>query len=331
MSKASSILIAAGFTISSIIVAAAEPIESLAGSLSASGDYGEVLSAIDAIGAEATSLTLFWDDLQQDGHYNADPDWPVIAQTVYPPKDISIQLTFAVIDTLSDRRPAELRNLAWDDPLVVESFAALATDVLTRMPDVDLISVAIGNEVDGYLSGAAVDEYTRFFDDAREVIQTLRPDMPVTVKMTWSGLNQRPDMLALARRGDALSITWYPMDRAFQFADPDTALQDMTAMAAIADGPWELSEVGYPSNGCGSSTPEAQARFHSGLTMSAAAHPNLRFVQRVWSHDISTAEVGSYLEYYQTNADCFGSFLASLGLRTNNDEPKPAFKALVDR
>ena len=88
----------------------------------------------------------------------------MIAQTVYPPKDISIQLTFAVIDTLSDRRPAALRSLAWDDPLVVESFASLATDVLTRMPDVDLISVAIGNEVDGHLSGAAVDEYTQFFD-----------------------------------------------------------------------------------------------------------------------------------------------------------------------
>ncbi|MEP5761364.1 MAG: hypothetical protein ABJ327_19010 [Litoreibacter sp.] len=331
MSRTSSILIAAGFTVSSIVVAAAEPIDSLAGTLSASGDYGEVLSAIDAIGAEATSLTLYWDDLQQDGDYIADPDWPVIAQTVYPPKDISIQLTFAVIDTLADRRPAALRNLAWDDPLVVESFAALATDVLTRMPDVDLISVAIGNEIDGHLSGAAVDEYKQFFDGAREVIHSIRPDVPVTIKMTWSGLNQRSDMLALARHGDALSITWYPMDSAFQFADPDTALQDMTAMATMANGPWELSEVGYPSDGCGASSPEAQARFHSGLTMSAATQPDLRLVQRVWSHDISTAEVTGYLEYYRTNADCFKTFLASLGLRTNHDEPKPAFEALVDR
>lgn len=331
MSKTYSILIAAGFTLSSVVVAAAEPIESLAGTLSASGDYGEVLSAIDAIGADATSLTLYWDDLQKDGDYIADPDWPVIAQTVYPPNDISIQLTFAVIDTLTDRRPAALRNLAWDDPLVIDSFAALATDVLTRMPNVDLISVAIGNEVDGHLSGAAVDEYKRFFDSARDIIQTIRPDIPVTIKMTWSGLNQRPEMLALAQRGDALSITWYPMDSAFQFADPETALQDMTAMAAMADGSWELSEVGYPSNGCGSSSPEAQAHFHSGLTMSAATQPDLRLVQRVWSHDISTAEVASYLEYYRTNSDCFGSFLASLGLRTNNDETKPAFEALIER
>lgn len=331
MSRTSSILIAAGFTVSSIVFAAAEPIESLAGTLSASGDYGEVLAAIDAIGAEATSLTLYWDDLQLDGDYIADPDWPVIAQTVYPPRDIRIQLTFGVIDTIADRRPAALRNLAWDDPRVVEGFAALTTNVLSRMPDVDLVSVAVGNEVDGHLSGEAVDEYKRFFEHARDAIHSIRPDVPVTIKMTWPGLSKRPDMLALARHGDALSITWYPMDNAFHFADPDGALQELKAMAAMADGPWELSEVGYPSHGCGASSPEAQARFHSGLTMSAATQPNLRLVQRVWSHDISTAEVSSYLEYYRTNADCFVSYLASLGLRTNNDEPKPAFEVLVDR
>lgn len=49
-----------------------------------SGDYAEVLAAMDAIGADATSLTLFWDDLVKDGVYVADPDWPAIAEAVYP-------------------------------------------------------------------------------------------------------------------------------------------------------------------------------------------------------------------------------------------------------
>lgn len=315
----------------SSVVVSAEPIESLAGTLPASGDYGEVLAAIDAIGAAATSLTLYWDDLQQGGAYVADPDWPVIAQAVYPPRDIKIQLTFAVIDTLTDRRPAELQDLAWDDQRVIESFVALATDALSRMPDVDLVSVAIGNEVDGLLTDASAEEYARFFVQARKAVHAIRPDVPVTIKMTWSGLRNRPTMRALARQGDALSITWYPMDDVFHFADPDTALGELPEMAALADGPWELSEVGYPSQGCGASSPQTQARFHAGLATAAAMQPDLRLVQRVWSHDISTAEVAGYAHYYRTDAACFTAFLASLGLRTARDDPKPAFDALVAR
>ena len=160
---------------------------------------------------------MYWDDLQRGGDYLADPDWPAIAQAVYPARGLRIQLTFAVIDTLEDRRPVELRNLAWDDPRVVDGFATLAVEVLSRMPDVDLISVAIGNEVDGHLDDAALADYTRFFVRAREAVHSIRPDVPVTIKATWPGLRNRPDLRAMTRRGDALSITWYPMDEFFRF------------------------------------------------------------------------------------------------------------------
>jgi exo-beta-1,3-glucanase (GH17 family) len=199
------------------------------------------------------------------------------------------------------------------------------------MPDVDLVSVAIGNEVDAHLSDQTADAYAVFFERAREAIHAIRPDVPVTMKMTWAGLRDRPALRAVALRGDALSITWYPMDDAFRFADPDVALAELTDMAAMADGPWELSEVGYPSNGCGASSLQLQARFHAALSAATAQQPDLQLVQRVWSHDISAAEVAAYAVYYKTNERCFTSFLASLGLRTARDEPKPAFEALMDQ
>ena len=138
-------------------------------------------------------------------------------------------------------------------------------------------------------------------------------------------------MQTLARQGDALSITWYPMNARFQFLDPDDALNDLVKMAALADGPWELSEVGYPSHGCGASSEQAQADFHTGLAAAAGLYPDLTLVQRVWSHDISAAEVSAYAGYYRTDVDCFRAFLGSLGLRTAQDRAKPAFEALVAR
>ena len=311
--------------------ATAQPIESLAGTIPSSGDYGAVLTAIDAIGAKATSLTLFWDELEKDGIYQAEPDWPTIAEAVYPTRQIRIQLTFATIDTLTDRRPPDLKDFAWDHPVVVQRFVKMAQEALSRMPNVNLISIAIGNEVDGHLASDMVDEYASFFEAAQGELKGIRPDVPVTVKTTWQGLKTRPEILKLAQRGDALSITWYPMDALFHFQEPHQAIEELDEMAAVARGPWELSEVGYPSTGCGASSEEAQARFHSELTRAARTQPNLKLVQRVWSHDISSAEVEAYADYYNQDAACFGSFLSSLGLRTGRDEAKPAFDALTTR
>ena len=307
------------------------PVLSLAGTMPTSGDYGEVLAAIDGIGATATSLSLFWDDLERGGAYAPDPDWPAIAQAVYPPRDLALQLTFSVIDTVADRRPADLRGLPWDDLRVIERFDALAGEVLSRMPGVDLVSVAVGNEVDGVLADRDVDEYARFLTAARDAIHARRPDVPVTVKVTWDGLRSRPEILDLARIGDGLSITWYPMDGGFGFLAPDAALRELDAMAALADGPWELSEVGYPSGGCGASSEAAQARFLVGLRERAASLAALRLVQIVWSHDIPAAGVSADAGYYRVGDPCFASFLATLGLLTAKGAPKPAYEALAGR
>ena len=296
-----------------------------------SGDYGAVLAAMDDIGANATSLTLYWDDLVKNGTYGADPDWPSIAEAVYPSHSIKIQLTFAVIDTLADRRPPELQDLTWDDPHVVRSFAIMAKEVLARMPNIDLVSIAVGNEVDGHLSRDKVNEYARFFEQAKSTLHDLRRDVPVTVKVTWPGMRDHPEFRALARKGDAFSITWYPMDANFHFHPPSEALAEMRAMDAMANGPWELSEVGYPSDGCGASSERTQAIFHEGLISAQALYPNLTLVQRVWSHDISSAEVSAYSEYYASDANCFRAFLGSLGLRTARDLAKPAFNTLKAR
>ena len=318
-------------TVTCPVASLAEPIESLAGTMPASGDYGAILSAIDEIGAQATSLSVYWDDLQRDGVYVADPDWPAIAQAVYPPRDIRIQLTFSVIDTLTDRRPEELQDLAWDDPQNIERFVAVAQDTLDRMPDVTLVSIAIGNEVDGYLFGTEVREYARFFQHARHALSKIRPDTPISIKVTWPGFRDRPEIRALAQRGDVISLTWYPMNDAYQFLAPVDALAEMSYMDAAADGPWELAEVGYPSNGCGAASEAAQSAFHEGLSDAAQSYPDLRLIQRVWSHDIPSEAVAAYAEYYQTDADCFRSFLGGLGLLTYDGTAKLAFDALTSR
>jgi len=79
---------------------------------------------------------------------------------------------------------------------------------------------------------------------------------------------------------------------------------------------------------CGWASPGAQAQFFAvRLAATEAAHR----VQLVWSHDISPAQVVAYRGYYAIADPCFASYLGSLGLKTADDAPKPAFEALTGR
>jgi len=47
--------------------------------------------------------------------------------------------------------PADLAGTPFDDPAFIQRFKALLDYVLAQIPDLQLTSLAIGNEIDGYL------------------------------------------------------------------------------------------------------------------------------------------------------------------------------------
>lgn len=327
-------LLAAAVAASGALVAPADadPLRSLAGTMPSAGpragDYGAVLAAMDALGARATALSLAWDLLEADGAYAADPDWPAIAEAVYPPRNLSLHLTFAVIDTGTDRRPADLRALAWDDPRVARRFVAFAEAALARMPSTDLAAIAVGNEVDAHLRGRDWAAFGRFLDAVTPRLRALRPGVPVTTTMTWDGLRASAAARRLSARGDALSVTWYPAGPGFDFGAPVDADAALDAMARVAAGrPIHLAEVGAPSDGCGS-TPERQAETLARIDAAARARSEVALVQFVWSHDVSAAAVAAEAAFHGIADPCFARFLGSLGLRDAADRAKPAFDAL---
>ncbi len=137
--------------------AQADPLLSIAGTMDARGDYDVMLDQLDAAQADATSLSLFWDEMEIDGAYAPPFDWPAISNLVYPGRDLQAQLMISVIDTVADRRPADLRDLSYDDPAVITRFSAFLTEVLNRMPAVALTSIGIGNRGLSLCSNAIFD------------------------------------------------------------------------------------------------------------------------------------------------------------------------------
>ncbi len=317
-----------------VSAAHADPILSIAGTMASDGDYDRVLQALSDVGAKATPLSLFWDDLEPNGTYAPDPDWPAIANAIYPANNLQIALMFSVLDTVADRRPSDLQALPYNDPAVIARFTAFLTEVLTRMPDVELTSVGIGNEVDGVLTGAEWDKYGRFFVAAREVVHGVRPGVPVGMTITWAGLigPEATKARALADLGDVWMINYYPLLDGFRIDDPASLPTTLDAMLTAAQTKSVyLTEVGYPSGGCGA-TPVGQVDFVRGVLEYADDHADrIGMVTLVWLHDLSADEVSGYTTYYGIKDACFADYLTTLGLRTADGTDKPAFAWLRDR
>lgn len=295
--------------------------------------FEDAVALIKRAGAEATSLSLFWDDLEPSpGNYAPEFDWPTIANAYYPTEDLSLTLTFSVIDTNADRRRADLTDIQWDDPTLLAAFAKHIDDVLIRMPDVEIVAISVGNEVDGVLiSDAEIAAYSRFLASARHVIQTHRPNVPMGAKITFASLTD--NLLAwepILSESTALMTTYYPLDPDFRVRPPSTVRADMDLLSSVAPGlPIYILEAGYPSAGCGASV-DAQAEFVQNLrTETALRSDQFALVSLSWLTDLSDAEISQYVDYCGIADNCFRAYLASLGLRHQTGEFKPAFVLLI--
>lgn len=296
--------------------------------------YENAVALVKQAGATATSLSLFWDELEPvPGQYSADPDWPAIANAYYPSEGMRLTLTFSVIDTVADRRPEALQDLAWDDPQVIAAFASHLNIVLARLKDTEILTLSIGNEVDGLLSSPAeIAAFARFVSHARETIRRHRPGIPVGTKLTFAGALRDPALWQpLFETSTALQITYYPLAADFGIAHDLDVARDLDTMAALAPGlPLHVLEAGYPSEGC-RGTPTGQRAFVQDLLASADAMPRVKLVSLTWLTDIPTAQVDGYAAYYGVNAPCFARYLASLGLRDQTGRAKPALDWLLSR
>lgn len=106
----------------------------------------------------------------------------------------------------------------------------------------------------------------------------------------------------------------------------------MPSMVAMAAGkPVYLSELGYPSGGCGSSEAGQRDFIEAAFAAWAQNADSIPLVTLVWLHDISEEQLATYTDYYGIGDDCFARYLGTLGLRGHDGTDKPAFEWLREQ
>jgi hypothetical protein len=298
-------------------------------------DYASSFDVARAAGAQAVELALNWDDIEvEPGVYRPNPNWLAIAANYYPAYGTRIALGINAVDTVTDRRPAWLKSKRWDDPEVVESYKRLCVWILNNSGSLDLLSLALGNEVDALLGDSTEDwkAYINLATATAVEVKARRSQLVSGVKTTFAALAgpQSDSVRALHRAMDAAMLTYYPLASDFIAKPPQFVAGDFAfAAGALPGKPIYFAEIGYPASEMCGSSPALQAEFVRQAFAAWDRHAvQIGFLNFVWLNDIGDAELKEYVTYYGVDASCFAEFLGTLGLRRDG-AAKPAFEALA--
>ena len=300
-------------------------------------DFGDALTVATDAGMEVTNLALAWDDLETaPGRFDPDPNFLAVADAFYPDVGLRVALELNPVDTNNDRRPPDLRGLPFDHPDVLARFSALLTWAAAEAPDLGVVSLTLGNEVDALLGddAEAWAAYGRFFTETSRRARSLWPGVGVGVKATFDGLvgPSRDRLAALNASADVVMATYYPLGADFAPRPPGTVGPDFDRLAALyPDRPISILEAGYPSGSeCGGSE-AAQAAFVREAFAAWDRHADqVRLVSFTWLTDLAPETVSALAAYYGVGGRCFEDFLGTLGLREHGGRAKPALRALAE-
>lgn len=286
-------------------------------------DYDQVIENARGLGAESIRLSVYWDDMETaPGVFNPDPNWLAIANQYYPAQELSISLTISVLDTTEIRLPDDLVGRSLSDQEVIDRFISLLDYIQTQLVDVNLVYLAIGNEIDGVLGNDPQDwqQFSIFFESTAAHARQIWPDLPISTKVTFEGLFNASGPYAkdIYRGSDVVMTTYYPLQGDFSVKDPDVVLEDFQVLAALfPDKEIQITEIGYPSSTENDSTEEKQAEFIHHMFEAWDKHQDqITLLSYSWLSDLAPDSVRELESYYGLKDQGFAEFLRTLGLRT---------------
>lgn len=302
----------------------------------ADGNFNDAFAEARTMGMEATSLSLAWDDLEvAPGVYDPEIDFLEIAADYYPPRATRLLLTINPIDTNNRRVPEHLEGLAWDDPAMVEAFEELLDWAIPRAAPLDLVALAIGNEIDATLASQEEwQAYRTFLTQVSEHADSLRPGLRIGAKITVDGLTGAfaEEAAALSQESGVVLTTFYPLGPGFQIEEPSTVggvFDDL--VDRFPDLPILFAEIGSPSTSVCGSSEALQAEFVTRAFQAWDRHADqIEYLDFVWMHDISQEALDRFEAYYGVSEECFLEYLGTLGLKSFEGVDKPAWGRLVE-
>ena len=317
--------------------------------MSENGSYDSAMSYARRACLESTPLFFTWRSLEDSaGVFNSSlmNQTLRIANFYYPFFGIPVELQLAPINTVRREVPADLENLPFDDPRMIKRFKTLLDTVFSRLPDLTLTSLSIGNESDGFLGTdlQAYLEYKSFLDSvipyAKNRYRALHGEELLTgTTFMFSGLvgPAKKSLCKLVNAGrDFIAVTYYPLNPDFTMKPPAVVFDDfdkITTEYSDTATPIHFVECGYSSSAVCNSSEALQADFYRNVFSAWDQHADrIRLIAIVKLTDWSQAVVDQLADYYGLpNLESFKEYLRTLGVRTypGDGKNKAAYEAIL--
>ena len=292
--------------------------------------FGESFGIAQGMGVQVVGFSLAWDDIEYaPGKYGN--EYLDTANAFYPPNNVQVSLSINPIDTNNLRLPPDLKDKDLDDPEVIERYNKLMDYVLSRTPEIDFVSVNIGNEIDGYLGDDPEKwrQYNRFYEETGAHVRSTRPGVNVATKIMFEGIMGN-EARTINQHSDVVLVTYYPLNPDFSVKDPAVVHKDFDEITSFySNRTIYFSEAGYPSSSYLGSSQEKQSEFITEMFSAWDDHSEqVAFINFIWLHDIPGSEVTRYTRYYGFSSQGFSEYLGTLGLRTYEGQDKQAMTTL---
>lgn len=302
--------------------------------------FDKSFSIAQSVGVKVIEIPIPWDEYEsKPGQYVS--GWLPVINKFYSKAGTKISLSLNPIDTNNVRLPKDIKNKAFNDPVVIERYKAFVDFIASQVPDSDIFFVAVGNEIDIHLgkSEERWQEYSDFYNAVAPHVKEKFPHAVIGSKITFDGImNLTATVKKIEDTSDVVLVTYYPFTPGtFIVRDPVTVHDDFKRITKLyPNKKIYFAEIGYPSGELNGSSEAKQAEFireaFSSWDTYATEIPFLNFF---WLHDKSPGDVSKFVKYYGLKDKSFASFLGTLGLRTYDGKDKPAFiefrKAVKDR
>jgi hypothetical protein len=286
------------------------------------GDFNTPFNRVRAMGVQSIGMSFDWNQVETAPSTYTDPGNALaIANLVYAADNIQVSLILRPINGNSVNFPSDLSGKTFDDPTVISRFNAMMDFVFTKIPNLTLVNLQIGNEFDFY-SGATPTFYAQFktfLQQTNAHAKSIRSGLKVGFTATFAGMTgaAQSSLATLSAVVDEVGVTYYPLNADYTVKDPSVVPTDFQKLVnAFPNIPIYMAEVGYPTGPLCNSSEAQQAAFVSAVFQAwdgQSAH--IPYVEFVRLHDWSLATAQQQATSAGILDPKFVEYLRTLGLR----------------
>lgn len=281
---------------------------------------------------ESTHITFVWSEIESNINTfeSAGIERLDLINYFHPLFGVKAELNIGPVNTVAKEVPADLQDVAFDSPELIDRFKAVLDTVFTHLPDLELSVLNIGNEIDIFFGTNEANylAYKSFLDEVVPYAQQLYFELhgtalKVGTVCTFDGLTS-PEKVALCQAVnddlDVVSVTYYPLNPDFTMESPEVVLTDFDDLVSYYSDtaqPIYFTECGYSSSSFCNSSEELQSIFFQNVFAAWDEHyDNIKYISIFKSTDWSQAQVDIYLDYYGIDVIEFAEYLRAIGVRT---------------